>query len=41
MKRNGDERKVRNDGRDGIMVSGTETGGLVRLWEETTYSGQE
>ena len=41
MKRNGDEGKVRNDGRDGIMVSGTETRGLVRLWEETTYSGQE
>ena len=31
MKWNGDERKVRNDGRDGITVSGTETRGLVRL----------
>ena len=41
MKRNGDEWKTRNDGRDGIMVSGTETRGLVRLWEETAYSEQE
>ena len=41
MKRNGEERKTRNEGRDGIMVSGTEMRGLVRLWEETAYSGQE
>ena len=41
MKRNGDEGRVWNDGRDGIMVSGTETRVLVKLWEETTYSGQE
>ena len=41
MRRNGEERKAREDIGDGIMVSGTETRGLVRLWEETTYSGQE
>ena len=41
MKRNGDERKDRNGIGNGITVSGTEMRGLVRLWEETAYSGQE
>ena len=39
MERNGKEREVWDGIGDGIMVSGTETRGLVRLWEETTYLG--